>query len=89
MLNVFLQTERERIPVMEAFQTRSAKRCLFLGLGLMIFQQFSGVNAVIFYSTSIFNVIQYNNIIIKNYFLLYLCVLLLIIKMYCRRLVAK
>jgi len=51
-----LQTERERVPLMEAFQTTSAKRGLFIGLGVMLLQQFSGCNAVIFYATFIFKV---------------------------------
>lgn len=41
---------------MKAFQTTPAKRGLFLGLGLMVFQQFSGCNAVIFFATKIFQV---------------------------------
>jgi len=61
MFSLFLQTERERVPIAEAFQTTPAKRGLFLGLGVMVFQQFSGCNAVIFYATTIFNV----NIFIK------------------------
>jgi len=51
-----LQTERERVPLMEAFQTTPAKRGLFIGLGVMLLQQFSGCNAVIFYATFIFKV---------------------------------
>jgi hypothetical protein len=50
------QTERERVPIMEAFQTTPAKRGLFIGLGVMLLQQFSGCNAVIFYATFIFKV---------------------------------
>jgi len=50
------QTERERVPIMEAFQTTSAKRGLFIGLGVMLLQQFTGCNAVIFYATFIFKV---------------------------------
>lgn len=41
---------------MEAFQTTPAKRGLFIGLGVMLLQQFSGCNAVIFYATFIFKV---------------------------------
>jgi len=48
------KTERERVPIMEAFQTTSAKRGLFIGLGVMLLQQFTGCNAVIFYATFIF-----------------------------------
>jgi len=54
---------------MEAFQTTPAKRGLFLGLGVMVFQQFSGCNVVIFYATTIFNVnafINSFNLIIYN-----------------------
>lgn len=61
---MFLQTERERVSIMDAFQTKPAKRALFIGIGSMVFQQFSGANAVIFYSTSIFNVKNYSYIII-------------------------
>lgn len=48
------KTERERVPIMEAFQTTPAKRGLFIGLGVMLLQQFTGCNAVIFYTTYIF-----------------------------------
>jgi len=53
---IYLQTERERVPIMEAFQTTPAKRGLFIGLGVMLLQQFTGCNAVIFYATFIFKV---------------------------------
>ncbi|CAH1713038.1 unnamed protein product [Aphis gossypii] len=49
------KTEREKIPVMEAFKTTPAKRGLYLGLGVMVFMQFTGCNTVIFYATTIFN----------------------------------
>nr|UFI08027.1 sugar transporter 1 [Laodelphax striatellus] len=48
------QMEAERVPFTQAFVTRPAKRGLVVGLGVMFFQQFSGVNAVIFYAESIF-----------------------------------
>lgn len=41
---------------MEAFQTTPAKRGLFIGIGVMLLQQFTGCNAVIFYATFIFKV---------------------------------
>ncbi|VVC25778.1 Sugar/inositol transporter,Major facilitator superfamily domain,Major facilitator, sugar transporter- [Cinara cedri] len=53
--NVMAKTERERIPIVKAFQTTPAKRGLFLGIGTMIFQQFTGCNAIMFYATIIFN----------------------------------
>lgn len=46
--------EAERVPFTQAFTTPSAKRGLVIGLGVMFFQQFSGINAVIFYASSIF-----------------------------------
>uniref|UniRef100_A0A2H8TYL1 Facilitated trehalose transporter Tret1 n=1 Tax=Melanaphis sacchari TaxID=742174 RepID=A0A2H8TYL1_9HEMI len=54
MQDSLAKTERERVPLMEAFQTTPAKRGLFIGLGVMLLQQFSGCNAVIFYATYIF-----------------------------------
>ncbi|KAL1449997.1 hypothetical protein WDU94_002460, partial [Cyamophila willieti] len=38
----------------DLFTIRANKRALFIALGLMFFQQLSGINAVIFYSNSIF-----------------------------------
>jgi len=46
--------ESESVPLLEAFSTTPAKRGLIIGLGVMAFQQLSGVNSVIFYVTSIF-----------------------------------
>lgn len=54
MQDSLAKTERERVPIMEAFQTTPAKRGLFIGLGVMLLQQFTGCNAVIFYATFIF-----------------------------------
>lgn len=38
----------------ESFALRSTKKATFIALGLMLFQQFSGINAVIFYTNKIF-----------------------------------
>lgn len=38
----------------KAFQTKAAKRAIFICFGLMVFQQLSGVNAVIFFMSMIF-----------------------------------
>jgi len=40
--------------LVEAFRTPEAKKGLMVAFGLMFFQQLSGINAVIFYTTSIF-----------------------------------
>jgi len=40
----------------ESFTTKQAIRSTVLSIGMMIFQQLSGVNAIIFYTTSIFKV---------------------------------
>ena len=45
-----------RVSLKEAFSTRAAKKGLMIAFGLMIFQQLSGVNAVIFYTADIFKV---------------------------------
>jgi SP family facilitated glucose transporter-like MFS transporter 8 len=46
----------QKLSFTEAFRTREAKKGLMIAFGLMIFQQLSGVNAVIFYTTRIFKV---------------------------------
>lgn len=52
---------------MKAFQTTPAKRGLFIGIGVMLLQQFTGCNAVIFYATFIFKV-KYITIRFLNYY---------------------
>lgn len=44
----------EKVPMLEAFSSKAAKRGLIIGLGIMGFQQLSGINSVIFYTTQIF-----------------------------------
>lgn len=44
----------QQLSFLEAFKTPEAKKGLMVSFGLMIFQQLSGINAVIFYTTSIF-----------------------------------
>lgn len=48
------EAARQKLSIKEAFSTRAAKRGLIIAFGLMIFQQLSGVNAVIFYTSKIF-----------------------------------
>lgn len=54
-----LQEENEKaqekpVSVLQALKRRSSIRALVIGIGLMFFQQMSGINAVIFYTTDIF-----------------------------------
>jgi len=44
----------QKMSFLEAFKTTEAKKGLMVAFGLMIFQQLSGINAVIFFTTSIF-----------------------------------
>lgn len=50
------KTKAEHVSLRQSFTTRAAKMSLFISLGLMFFQQMSGVNAVIFYTETIFKV---------------------------------
>jgi SP family facilitated glucose transporter-like MFS transporter 8 len=50
------KTAAQRVSFVKAFRTTAAKKGLMVAFGLMIFQQLSGINAVIFYTTSIFEV---------------------------------
>lgn len=55
-----LQRERSKVSFKDAFSTREAKMGMFLALSVMLFQQLSGCNAVIFYSSQIFDVSLWN-----------------------------
>ena len=46
----------QKLSFFKAFKTKEAKKGLMVAFGLMIFQQLSGINAVIFYTTDIFKV---------------------------------
>lgn len=50
------QEKRDQKSLTEAFTTKAAKKGLLLALSIMVFQQFSGINAVIFYASKIFTV---------------------------------
>lgn len=45
----------EKITFVQGFRQKATIRALIVALGLMFFQQLSGINAVIFYQTTIFN----------------------------------
>lgn len=53
------KTKNENVNTFEALGRKVGLKSLFIGLGLMLFQQLSGINAVIFYSGSIFAVSIY------------------------------
>jgi hypothetical protein len=46
----------EKLTFVQAFSRKAAIRGLVISLGLMFFQQMSGINAVIFYTVAIFEV---------------------------------
>jgi SP family facilitated glucose transporter-like MFS transporter 8 len=50
------ETVAQKLTFRQAFSTTEAKKGLMVALGLMLFQQLSGINAVIFFSTQIFEV---------------------------------
>ncbi|CRK93140.1 CLUMA_CG006476, isoform A [Clunio marinus] len=48
------ENEKNKVSYSEVFARKSTRRALVIGFGLLFFQQFSGINAVIFNSTKIF-----------------------------------
>lgn len=50
------ESEASEARIIEVLKRKLTLKTLFIGFGLMFFQQLSGINAVIFYSTTIFNV---------------------------------
>lgn len=48
------EASRNRVSFFVAIRSKAALKGLFIAFGLMLFQQLSGVNAIIFYSSSIF-----------------------------------
>jgi SP family facilitated glucose transporter-like MFS transporter 8 len=48
------ENERNKISFGEVLKRKATQRALFIGFGLMFFQQVSGINIVIFYATDIF-----------------------------------
>lgn len=48
------KVQAEKITFSQGFRQKATIRALIIALGLMLFQQMSGINAVIFYTTSIF-----------------------------------
>lgn len=49
------QRKNAKIPMMQIFTSKATVRALYISFGLMVFQQMSGINAVIFYTTIIFD----------------------------------
>lgn len=50
------ETLRKALNVREAMNKKSSKKAMLISFGLMFFQQVSGINAVIFYTMTIFKV---------------------------------
>ena len=51
-----LESENNKVSMKEVFGRKSTIRALTIGFGLMFFQQMSGINVVVFFSTTIFKV---------------------------------
>lgn len=49
-----LQEGEASVTLLHAFQRRACKKSVLISLSLMFFQQFSGINAIIFYTSDIF-----------------------------------
>jgi hypothetical protein len=47
-------SKQKKVSWLELITVKSLRRPLLVAVGIMIAQQFSGINAVIFYSTKIF-----------------------------------
>lgn len=52
------ESKRNNVSFGETLKRPATKRALFIGFGLMFFQQASGINVVLFYATDIFEVIK-------------------------------
>lgn len=50
------EAEKNKKSMSEVLGKKSTKRALLIGFGLMFFQQMSGINVVVFFATTIFNV---------------------------------
>lgn len=50
------QQEKSDEPLWKAFTTKQAIKALWISVGMQLFQQLSGINAIIFYTVQIFNV---------------------------------
>lgn len=48
------EAQQNKVPLLTALKRKSTIRAVFISLGLMFFQQMSGINAVIFFTGSIF-----------------------------------
>lgn len=51
-----IESEKNKVSTGEVFKRKATLRALAIGFGLMFFQQVSGINVVIFYATTIFQV---------------------------------
>ncbi|XP_029710984.1 facilitated trehalose transporter Tret1-like [Aedes albopictus] len=49
------KSRSDKITILQCLQQRATIKALIISLGLMFFQQLSGINAVIFYATTIFD----------------------------------
>lgn len=52
-----VESEISQISKKEIFSRKATKKAIMIGVGLMIFQQLSGINVVVFYTSEIFKVI--------------------------------
>lgn len=49
------EENRQSHHIVKSFKRTSSRKAMFIAFGLMFFQQLSGINVVIFYTTTIFN----------------------------------